>query len=245
METGMKARIYERLSSIYDLDWGAWSNRYVALIQRELENIGVSRAKMIDFACGTGNLAIALAKLGHSVLGIDVCSNMIEVARSKVTGNIDIQFEVADMRSYRIESEFDCATCTFDAVNYLLTDADVEALLRNAANGIKPGGLFIFDSVTELMYLRHDRDVYRRKLGGSRFSQRHHYDSKRRVATTKFDFSDGSDETHVQRPYNIEEIGGFLQQTGFELVRARSGFNDEPLSAESDRLICVAKRMGK
>jgi len=90
-------RIYERLSRIYDLDWGNFSKQYVGLIRQLLGGRGVKRARILDLACGTGNLAIDLAQRGHFVHGIDISPEMIRIAKSKSLRLSNIFFEVQGM----------------------------------------------------------------------------------------------------------------------------------------------------
>lgn len=242
----MKARIYERLSAIYDLDWGDWSHQYVAFVRHALQQEKMDKARIIDLACGTGNLAIELARIGYSVLGADISPEMIEVAKCKADGADSPRFKVANMASLHIDGEFDCATCTFDSLNYLLSLEQVRAMFGGVGRILAPRGLFIFDCVTEPLFLHHHKDSFERKLGGISFLQKLRYDRARRIATTVFEFSDGTKETHLQRPYDLGEIGALLDESGFEIATAVSGFCNQPYTRNSERLICIArKREGK
>jgi ubiquinone/menaquinone biosynthesis C-methylase UbiE len=60
--------------------------------------------KILDAGCGTGNFSIKLAKMGVSVVGIDISLSMLKLAHEKnVNNNLDITFMNAD-----------CETITFD-----------------------------------------------------------------------------------------------------------------------------------
>jgi 2-polyprenyl-3-methyl-5-hydroxy-6-metoxy-1,4-benzoquinol methylase len=122
----MSARMYERLSQVYDFDWGQFSKRYVTLVSQLLDDRGIARAEILDLACGTGTLALDLAKLGHRVLGVDVSPQMIEKASSKAMALSNLSFQVQDMRRFVSKGEFDLCACTFDSINYLLTAGDVK-----------------------------------------------------------------------------------------------------------------------
>ncbi len=210
----MTAQIYERFSTVYDLDWGKWSLQYVALIQEMLAQLDISHANILDLACGTGTLAVELAKLGHYVLGVDISPDMIEVAKSKAAKLANVSFRVQDMAHFTTNEEFDCVTCTFDSLNYLLSIGDLRTVIANVATALQPHGLFIFDCNTDQLYLTGHKGTYQRELGGESFLQKFHYDPEKRIATTIFEFSDGTIEVHKQRPYTLE----------------------------SKRLICIAKK---
>ncbi|WP_305783336.1 class I SAM-dependent methyltransferase [Symbioplanes lichenis] len=51
--------------------------------------------RVLDLGCGTGELAIALARHGHQVTGIDISPVAVEAARAKATG-LSARFEVGD-----------------------------------------------------------------------------------------------------------------------------------------------------
>ena len=63
---------YERLSRVYDAGWGDFSIQYVDWINELLRQRGIQQGKIFDIACGTGILAIELARCGHKVCGIDI-----------------------------------------------------------------------------------------------------------------------------------------------------------------------------
>jgi SAM-dependent methyltransferase len=234
-------RAYDHLSKVYDLDWGKWSKMYLDLIDKLLAERGITEARILDLGCGTGTLGIELTNKGHFVHGIDISSEMIEVAKSKSLGIANIKFEVRDLRGFSSNSKFDLIICTFDAFNYLLDINDVKALFNDVAVSLKKNGLFIFDSNTERMYIKHNNVTYERKLGSAVFSQKLKYDVASNMATTIFEFSDGAVEAHMQRPYNLDVLYPILVNKGFRVVNAFSEFAGKEFTSESERLICVAE----
>lgn len=56
---------------------------------------GPTPQRVLDAGCGTGFLALLLAELGHSVTGIDLSPQMIELARQKAArANLQVNFRV-------------------------------------------------------------------------------------------------------------------------------------------------------
>ena len=238
----MPMEIYERLSQVYDLDWGEFSKQYVGLINQLLDERGIAQAKILDLACGTGTLAVKLANRGHYVYGIDISPQMIEIAQSKSMGSSNVSFEVQDMTFFAVEDRFDLATCTFDSINYLLDIDGVKAMFYRLATALHKSGLFVFDSNTDRLYVNRHKGTHKRELGGESFVQKCSYDSIKKEATTVFEFSDGTIEVHKQRPYNLVELEPLLADAGLRVVDTFASFDKRPYNSESERLICIAEK---
>jgi len=236
------AKIYEKLSNVYDLFWGKWSPDYVILIRETLSGKMPGKVSILDLACGTGSLAVELGKFGYNVFGIDCSPQMIQIAERKSFNLPNVNFEIDNMVVFKTAQKFDCVTCTFDSINYLLKLSHIRQLIGNIAEMLKPGGFFIFDSNTAKMFENQQKGEFKRELGGQVLLQKLNYDSVQRLSTTTFQFQDGSEEVHKQRPYDLEEITPILTEAGFSIVKTQSNLTGEPFVQQSERLICVAKR---
>ena len=235
-------KIYERLSQVYDLDWGRFAEQYLSLVDRILDECGVNQARILDLACGTGILALSLGRQGHIVRGIDMSRDMIAVAKSKAVDVANVSFEVGDMTRFVVRDEYDLITCTFDSLNYVLNIDDVEAMFVRVAASLKRWGRFVFDSNTRQLYISIGEGSEKKQLGGQSFVQKWGYDPVRNEATTAFEFADGSKEIHRQRPYDLSDVGPVLIRAGLRAVETWSRFDRSPYDTRSPRLFCVAKK---
>ncbi|MGB7061186.1 MAG: class I SAM-dependent methyltransferase [Candidatus Zixiibacteriota bacterium] len=238
----MTLRIYERLSQVYDLDWSEFAKKYVSLINELLDERSLDCARILDLACGTGSLCAVLARQGHSVVGIDSSPEMIEKARSKLRKKHDAFFDVQEMSRFSVDGTFDLVTCTFDSINYLLTPKELKGAIGRISGAMKEAGLFIFDSDTHRHYLNHHQGQYHRQLAGESLVQKCIYDPEKLIATTVFEFSDGSLEIHKQRPYDLPELEPLLAGAGLRIVHSFADFDGRPFGSEDERLICVAEK---
>jgi len=236
----MKA--YERLSQIYDLGWGDFPKQYSGLISHVLGEQGITRARILDIACGTGILAVALAKRGHCVQGVDLSPEMIGAARSKSAGVANVSFDVQDIRNLEAHGLYDLVTCTFDALNYILKEEELEGVFGRVAATLRDYGLFIFDANTTSHYISHENGSLRQSLSGQPFIQSWHYDWDKKEAVVTFTFADGTVERHRQRPYDLEGLRPLLSGAGFCIRQTWSWFDRKPFTAESDRLFCIAQK---
>ena len=77
---------YQALSRVYDAGWADFSIQYAPLVGEQLAIRGIRKARVLDLGCGTGVLAVALAKAGHTVRGVDSSLPMLRVARRNARG---------------------------------------------------------------------------------------------------------------------------------------------------------------
>lgn len=98
---------------------------------------------ILDIGCGTGNHAIELAKLGYSVTGIDISSDMLNLAKKKSSS---IAFLHKDIRTLKSTKQFNVAISLFHVMSYLPTEKDLSTVFLKISNCLTKNGLFIFDS---------------------------------------------------------------------------------------------------
>jgi ubiquinone/menaquinone biosynthesis C-methylase UbiE len=94
--------------------------------------------KVLDVACGSGNLAIVAAKQGADVTGVDIATNLIEAARGRASAEgLDIRFDEGDAESLPYEdNSFDTVVSMFGAMFAPRPDMVASELVRVC----RPGG---------------------------------------------------------------------------------------------------------
>jgi SAM-dependent methyltransferase len=101
-----------------------------------LRLLGDAPGRLLDVGCGTGAQTTAFAEHGWDVLGVDISSDQLRLARER--GLEVVQADAADL-------PFDDAS--FDAVVSMWTHTDVDdftALLREVARVLRPEGPFVY-----------------------------------------------------------------------------------------------------
>ena len=233
---------YAKLSQFYDAGWGDFSIQYIGLINELLQERGIKHARILDIACGTGNLALELARQGYNVCGMDVSAEMIGIAKKKTKGVSNLMFAVRDMTVLNSLDCFDMITCTYDSINYLRRLYDVRRMLSGVASALDTGGLFVFDSNTKYLYMKHKNELIKREINGEKFLQQCQYKSRDNIATTTFSFSDGIYEIHRQRPYSYEELRPMLDKAGLYTLHLFSWFGGLPYSSNTPKFFCVTEK---
>ncbi|NNE12488.1 MAG: class I SAM-dependent methyltransferase [Ilumatobacter sp.] len=97
--------------------------------------------RALEFAVGTGRIALPLAAAGLDVSGIELSEPMIAELRTK-PGGADIPVVVGDMASTRVEGQFALVFLVFNTIMNVTTQQEQVAVFRNAAAHLAPGGRF-------------------------------------------------------------------------------------------------------
>lgn len=92
--------------------------------------------RVLDVACGTGNLALPAARLGASVIGVDIAQNSIEQARANAeAAGLKIRFDVGDAENLPYDdASFDAVLTMFGAMfapRPELTAAELKRICRS------------------------------------------------------------------------------------------------------------------
>jgi ubiquinone/menaquinone biosynthesis C-methylase UbiE len=109
--------------------------------QRAIDLAGVQPGmKVLDLACGPGNLTRRLAALaapGGGVVGVDLAPGMIELARASAIPNA--RFDIMDIERLAFpDASFDVAVCGHG----IQFAPDLGQALREARRVLRPGGRF-------------------------------------------------------------------------------------------------------
>ena len=100
--------------------------------------------RAVEFAIGTGRVAIPLSEAGVPVSGIELSHAMIARLREKV-GEGEIPVVQGDMTSATAGSGFALAFLVFNTIANLLTQDEQVECFRNAARHLAPGGRFVVE----------------------------------------------------------------------------------------------------
>ena len=135
----------ETVASRYDRDVDAAVDRDEAeraiVVLAELAGDG----RALEFAIGTGRVAIPLADRGVETHGIELSRAMVEVMSAK-QGAERIPVTIGDMATTRVDGTFSLVYLVFNTITNLLTQAEQVACFDNAAAHLEPGGHFVVET---------------------------------------------------------------------------------------------------
>lgn len=99
----------------------------------------------VEFAVGTGRIALPLAARGVEVFGLDVSEPMLDELRAK-DGADRISVAVGDMTELRLCSDASLVYLVFNTIGNLRSQRQQVACFRNAAAHLRSGGRFVVEN---------------------------------------------------------------------------------------------------
>ncbi|HLI00131.1 MAG TPA: class I SAM-dependent methyltransferase, partial [Acidimicrobiales bacterium] len=113
----------------------------------------------LEFAVGTGRVALPLAARGVPVSGIELSTAMVEQLQAK-PGSERIDVTVGDMATTRRPGQFRLVYLVYNTIGNLTTQDAQVACFANAAAHLEPGGVFVIETgVPELRLVPPGQDT--------------------------------------------------------------------------------------
>jgi SAM-dependent methyltransferase len=241
---------YEVLAPYYDrftagYEYAGW----LAEIEARARSFGLPGRRLLDVGCGTGKSFAPLLELGYRVSACDISPEMVNEARRKFAREVNSLF-TADMRELPAVGEFDLVTCLDDAINYLLSEADVAAAFQSVATVLAPGGIYAFDTNSLKTYRTSFAQTIARQDVGVFFCWRGEAaetsEAGEVASATVEIFTEARDglwrrisSTHVQRHHPPHSIIGALEQAGLELLAVAGQLPGGRLESTADEDIHI------
>jgi SAM-dependent methyltransferase len=98
----------------------------------------------LEFAVGTGRVAIPLAARGVRVTGIDLSQAMLNELRRRIP-EARLPVVVGDMATTRVDGRFSLVYVVWNSIGNVRTQAEQVEVFRNAARHLAPGGRFVIE----------------------------------------------------------------------------------------------------
>jgi SAM-dependent methyltransferase len=200
----------------------AYDELILPRIEAVLSRHAPAARRVVDLGIGTGDLAIALARRGLEVIGVDRAPAMLAVTRQKAhDAGVAITLLEQDLRDVRLAAPVDVALSVYTVMNQLTGDGDLDRTLSAVRESLVPGGIFVFELNLAASYTRYWHGEETVELGDAVVVRTHRRRSGSSVIDAEVSIRrrtcGGWDEVrdHIaQRPYGEDEVAAALARAG-------------------------------
>ena len=251
----------EKISDIY-ID----GKHYDQLFLEDSEDISfwISQAEkygksILELACGTGRITIALAKAGFEVTGIDYADGMLQEAREKsAKAGVEIEWVKGDMRDFNLGKKFSLIILAGNTLCHLLTLADFEACASAVRGHLTQNGRFVisvFVPKNELLINkpgeRFPFSEYEDPNGRGRIvvTESYEYEADTQIKRIKTYHSIPGEEAEIEGELNLrmyfpQELDALLKYNGF-VIENKYGSDDRREFDKDSEIQLIVCRMAK
>jgi SAM-dependent methyltransferase len=249
------ARFYDWMHQGYEAD--------IPFYARLAEQRG---GPILEVACGTGRLTMALARAGHEVVGIDRSAAMLDIARAKLADEPTevrerIELVEADMTDFDLGRAFACVFVPNASIFHVAGRFPLRRCMACLYAHTRPGGVAVVDAVSPV-------DMSEQNLGHPvlitegvnpatglltrEYKQAMSVSWATQTVRVEHVFveGEGDDEKRVEfvqqyRWLEQEEGSTLLRRAGYPEVDVLGDFDGGPFTDDSPRLILVAHRLDR
>lgn len=240
------AASYDRLTN--DVDYEAVVDFYFAILERE----ELKPRTAVDLACGTGSVALALARRGLRVTGVDMSENMLCVASQKAVEQENAPvFVCQPLQQLQLPRGVDLAVCALDSLDYIIEPDVCAQAIKRIYRALNPGGCFIFDVNTPEKLRAMDGQIFVDEDDDVFCLWRGEFDEGTNICSYGMDLFQRcgnvwqrSFEEHKEYAYSVQQLKKFLRDAGFTSIAVYADRRFEA-PAPGEQRIYMKARKGK
>jgi SAM-dependent methyltransferase len=206
--------------------------------------------QIVDLGCGTGESLKWLAQRGYIVTGVDISSEMLDIAR-KTTQGMSVRWVRSDIRNVPDVKEMDLALA-LDVMHEFSSLQEIQEVFQSANTLLKAGKLFIFDlyTIEGLVDRSSGEDTLTYDQDGVTIFAHNHFDYERQIQRRDYIIFRQQEngwqrqDTHrTLRAYPIQGITALAQRCGFEVLHVLNQDLKPYNPGESTRrIVCLARK---
>jgi SAM-dependent methyltransferase len=195
----------------------------------------------LEFAVGTGRIALPLARRGVPVHGIDMSNAMVARMRAKPGGG-DVGVTIGDFSTTAVDGPFTLVYLVFNTISNLTTQTAQVACFRNAAAHLQPGGCFVVEvGVPSLRLLPPGETIHAFTVTEDRWGFDEYDVANQQMTSHHFEIVDGRVE-RLAVPFRYAfpaEYDLMAELAGMRLRERWAGWDREPFGSESRSHVSV------
>ncbi len=247
--------IYHMLAPFYDaLNQEVDYQGMLSYFEKQFDTYMPKRPlRILDLACGTGSMALTMAKAGYYVTGLDLSCEMLSVAQQRIDRSYlhkKIMLTMQDMTCFDVGAGYDAVVCTLDGINHLPSPVAVEKCFCAVREALNEGGLFLFDvnSLYKFTHIFAD-EAYTMETEGAYCVWQNDYHKKSGICDFYINlFVEDSDGRYIryedverEKYYSLTTLKRLLNRCGFEWIAVHGDILQKEVESEDDRWYITAR----
>lgn len=246
----MIVNMYDEFANLYDglmsdFDYENWFNYLESIFYKYHKK----PKRVLEMACGTGNLSHFFAEKGYKLTCFDLSEEMLSIAYKKLNRFKNVKLFRQNMIDFKFKDKFEAIVSICDSINYITDDNDLLGTFKNVYDHLEDGGIFTFDInsyyklkniIGNNTFIEDREDIF--------YTWENFYEEETNICNFYLSFfysEDGEnfrrfDEEHRERAYKIQEIVKLLNQVGFSRIDIYEAFTFDSPNDETERINFIA-----
>ncbi len=234
--------------------YDSWTEREVDIpfYKEQVKKYG---EPVLELGCGTGRITIPIARKGHEITGLDISKQLLERGKEKAEEeDLDIEWIRGDMKDFYLDRKFNLIFVAFNSIHHILTLEDMEKVLKNVKEHLKPDGRFIIEFFNpDLDILNRDpteeHDVIEyedpKGRGKVKITESTNYERANQIMHLKWFYElDGKvkEKEWSIRVWFPKEVEAIIKYNGLEIEHKYGDFDESPMTNNSAQHILICKK---
>jgi len=204
-------------------------------------------ARVLDVGCGPGRHALALARRGFAVTGLDRSATLLgHAAAARDREGLSLDLRLGDMRGLPLPGDepYDAVLSLFTSFGYF-SDGENEQVARGMAESLAPGGRLLLDlNNRELLERAHGTRIWNERPGGYLLDEFAYDADARRFLGNRILLTEGRERRYPfdHRAYSEPEIRALLKRVGLRVLAVYGSLERTPFNARASRMVVVAEK---
>lgn len=210
--------------------------------------------EILELACGTARVSLALVKQGFSVTGIDISSEMLEEAKFKASEEkIKIKLSKENIIDFNLKKKFDLILCVHNSFSHINGLENLKLFFKSVRKHLSKDGVFILQVFNPDFYFftrnpneKFPLKTYKDPVSKNmiELSENNFYDDESQINYMKWYFKIGTKEivkNWNQRVYFPQELDYLVQLFGFKIINKFGDFEESLFVDSPETQILVLK----
>ncbi len=232
--------------------YDAWTERDVDIpfYKSQVEKYG---DPVLELGCGTGRITIPIAEEGHEIIGLDISDKLLKRAKEKIDKeDLDIKWIKGDMRDFSLNKKFKMIFIPFNSIHHILTLDDMEKVLENVREHLKPDGRFIVEFFNPDLNIlnrdpaeEHEVTEYEGPKGEVKVTESTDYERAKQLMHLSWFYDSNQEKEEKEWTIRIwfpKEVDAILKYNEFKIEHKYGDFDESPMTNNSAQQILVCKK---